>query len=184
MQVTFTGRGLEITEAMKDFITEKLEKIPYIESATHINCEIGQEIAHKGTEKDFYIRLLITLPKAAVRMKKEGPEVYSLLDEMLPSIQKKLVQYKENSKKWEGSEQWPEAKVEEEQVDTSVSAVYANYVPKIKRKNITEMQPMSVSEAIERMELLDKSFFVFKDILTNSIAVVSKKGGSYELIST
>lgn len=180
MQVTFTGRGLEVTDAMKQFITEKLEKLPNTEAVLHTNCEVGQEVAHKGVEKDFYIRILVTLPKAVIRIKKEGPEVYALLDEMLPRIQKKMVQYKDNRHKWEGREIWPEATFNEN--DDSASAVYAGYEPKVRRKVVTEMPPMSIREAIERMELLDKSVYLFKDVQTGKVAVITRDAGNYEVL--
>lgn len=186
MQITFTGRGLEVTESMKQFITEKLMKVPHLDMALQVNCEVGQTVSHKGSEKDFYLRVLITLPKAVVRMRKEGAEVYSLVDEMFPSLQKKLVQYKENFRKWEGAEQWPESTVVEEYIvpDDSSSAVYAGYLPQVRKKILTEMPPMSVTEAIERMELMDRDFFVFREVQSSKIAVVARMAGGYELIMT
>lgn len=182
--IIFTGRNVDVTESMRQFITEKLEKVLYIESATSINCEVGQTMSHRGTEKDFYVRFLINLPRAQVRLKKEGPEVYPLVDEMMISLRNKMVQYKDNLKKWEGTEVWPESPVVEDAslLDDSASAVYAGYTPHIRRKVISEMAPMSVTEAIERMELLDKDYFVFKDIQSGKVSVVARKTGEYEVV--
>ena len=181
--ISFTGRGVEVTDSMKNFITEKLEKVPHIELATQANVEVGQTMAHKGTENDFYVRILLNLPRAILRMKKEGSEVYDLVDQMLPSLHQKMVQYKENFRKWEGAETWPETQVTEDiKEEESNSAMYAGYTPNVRRKVLTEMAPMSVTEAIERLELLDKQFFVFKDVQSGNIAVVSKKGANYEMI--
>jgi hypothetical protein len=84
------------------------------------------------------------LPKAVVRIKKEGAEVYPLMDEMLPSLHNKMVHYKDNFRKWEGAEAWPEAALTEDltaqqQADDSASAMYAGYSPKVRRKVVTEM---------------------------------------------
>lgn len=180
--VVFTGRGLDITPAMKEFITEKLEKLTYIDMALLIDCEVGQTVAHKGKKDDFYVRFLITVPKAAVRLKKNGPEVYSLVDFMMPMLQEKLVQYKENLRKWEGSEAWPEPTVVEAHSQADESSVYAGYVPKIRKKVLAELTTVSVTEAIERMELMDRDFYVFKDISSGKISIISKQGTGYELL--
>lgn len=182
--ITFTGRGVEITDAMKSFVEDRISKLLHIELATHVSCEIGQTTSHRGAAKDFYVRFLINLPKAQVRLRKDGPEVYALIDEMVLSLKKKMVQYKENFKKWEGAETWPEADLVEDASLQSddVSASYAGYTPKIRRKVIREMTPMSVTEAIERMELLDKDYFIFKDVQSSSIAIVARKGGEYEVV--
>lgn len=187
LPITYTGRGVEVTDPMKTYIEDKLLKIPHMELATSINLEVGKTVFHKGAEKDFYVRILITLPKAVVRMKKEGGDVYVLFDAMAPSLRGKLVHYKDNFRKWEGAESWPETAIvedvkEEATADDSSSALYAGYSPKIRRKVITEMAPMSVTEAIERMELLDKDFFIFKDVQSSKIAVVVKKGNEYEIV--
>ena len=187
LPITYTGRGVEVTDPMKEYIEDKLLKVPHIELATQINLEVGNTVFHKGADKDFYVRILITLPKAVVRMKKEGGDVYVLFDDMVPSLQEKLVHYKDNFRKWEGAETWPETAVvedvkEEAKLGDSSSAIYAGYVPKIRRKVITEIAPMSVTEAIERMELLDKNFFIFKDVQSGNIAVVVKNGSEYEMV--
>lgn len=185
--IVFTGRNVEVTDSIKEFITEKLDKIPNIDTATSMQVEVGQTVAHKGTADDFYVRILINLPRAVVRYKKDGEDVYKIFDSMLPSLHKKMVQYKENFRKWEGQESWPEMVIEEdfEKVkDDSASAVYASYEPTIRRKVLKEMSPMTVTEAIERMELLDKDYFVFKDVKTNGIAVVMRKNNGYEMVAT
>jgi len=187
LPITFTGRGFDVTDPIKKYVEDKLLKLPHIELATQIDLEVGKTVFHKGAAKDFYVRILITLPKAVVRMKKEGEDVYVLFDDMAPSLHEKLVHYKDNFRKWEGAETWPENAVvedvkEEAKLEDSSSAIYAGYVPKIRRKVITEMAPMSVTEAIERMELLDKDFFIFKDVQSGNIAVVVKNGSEYEMV--
>lgn len=187
LPITFTGRGVEVTDSIRQFVEDKLSKLPHIELVTQINVEVGKTVFHKGSESDFYVRILITLPKAVVRIKKEGAEVYPLMDEMIPSLHKKMVHYKDNFRKWEGAEAWPETVMTEDfaskqAADDSTSAMYAGYTPKVRRKVVTEMSPMSVTEAIERMELLDKEFFVYKDVQTGNVAVVAKKGEEYEVV--
>lgn len=188
LPIIYTGRGVEVTESMKNYIEEKLEKVPHMDSVTLVNIEVGKTVFHKGSEKDFYVRLLVTLPKAVLRIKKEGADVYVLFDDMMPSLHKKMVQYKDNFRKWEGAETWPETAVVEDTADketeSAASAIYAGYVPNVRRKVITEMPPMSVTEAIERMELLDKEFFIFKDVQSGNVAVVAKRNGEYEMIVT
>jgi len=54
----------------------------------------------------------------------------------------------------------------------------------IKQKHF-EVRPMDVEEAILQMNLLDHSFFVFRDITTESVSVVyRRKDGGYGLIMT
>ncbi len=185
LPIVYTGRNVELTDAMKSYIEDKLLKVPHIESATQIEAEVGHTQFHKGSEKDFYVRFLITLPKAVVRIKKEGEDVYVLVDDMMSSLHEKMVQYKDNFRKWDGAENWPETAVVEDAAavqDDSASAIYAGYTPKVRRKVITEMAPMSVTEAIERMELLDKDYFIFKDVQSGNIAVVVKHANDYEMV--
>ncbi|WKZ23890.1 MAG: ribosome-associated translation inhibitor RaiA [Candidatus Dojkabacteria bacterium] len=184
--ILFTGRNVEVTDSMKSYIEDKINKLPHVELATQISVEVGKTVFHKGADKDFYVRILMNLPKAVVRMKKDGGDVYVLVDDMMPSLHAKLVKYKDNFRKWDGAESWPEAAIVEDLAvtdhDESASAIYAGYVPPVRRKVIKEMPPMSVTEAIERMELLDKSLFIFKDVQSGNVAVVVKKDDEYEMV--
>ena len=54
----------------------------------------------------------------------------------------------------------------------------------VKRKNI-ELKPIDEEEAIIEMEMLGHSFFVYKDVETDSICVLYKrKNGNYGIIET
>ena len=56
-------------------------------------------------------------------------------------------------------------------------------LPKIERSKRFEVRPMSAEEAVMQMELLDHSFFVFRNDTTELINVVYKrKDGSFGLI--
>ena len=58
------------------------------------------------------------------------------------------------------------------------------YTKIVKRKNLV-LKPMDEEEAILQMELLGHSFFVFKNLDTDKIAVLYKrKDGQYGLIDT
>jgi len=185
LSINYSGRNVDVTDSIQEYTTAKLASLPHIDLATSVSVEVGQHVAHKGVSKDFYVRVLIVLPRAVVRVKKEGDDVYKIVDTMLSSLRAKLTKYKDHFRKWEGEESWPEIKIEENaryKHDPEVSAMYAGYEPPVRRKKLVIDHPMSVSEAVERMELLDKKYFIFRDISTSKLAVLARAEEDYELV--
>lgn len=184
--LSISGRGVEVTEAIKQYIEEKIQRINFIELSTAIHCEVSYAKGHRGADQDFAFRILVDMPSAVVRIRKEGKDLYALVDEVVDSADSKMVKYKDNLRKWEGSESWPEAQViadEAEQKSENIDAQYLNYKPQIRRKILAELSPISIEEALARMELLGKNYFLFKDISTGKLALLTFEEGEYLLVS-
>ncbi|WKZ30193.1 MAG: HPF/RaiA family ribosome-associated protein [Candidatus Dojkabacteria bacterium] len=183
-QVQFSARGMSITEGMKAHITEKLEKITYIDDALSVSCEVGKTVSHRGSDSDFYIKVLVSYPKAVIRVKKEGNDIYPIMDMIAEALQKKVNQYHDGKRKWEGQENWPKYDLVDEIVDDeSIEASkYATYTPAVRKKVISELAPITVSQAIEHLELLGKMFYLFKDIETGKLSVIYKDDAGYTLL--
>lgn len=183
-QIQFSARGMSITEGMKSYIIEKLEKITYIDDAITISCEVGKTVSHRGTDTDFYVKVLLHYPKAFIRVKKEGSDVYPIMDMIIEALQKKVNQYQDSKRKWDGQENWPQFDVVDESIndETLEARKYATYEPAVRRKIITDLSPMTVSQAIEHLELLGKTLYLFKDIETSKLSVIYKDDAGYTLL--
>mgnify|MGYP000246036646 CR=1 FL=1 len=180
----FSGKGVDLTESIKSYFLDKVKRVRYIELALVVDLEVGENISHKGVATDFYIRVLITLPKTLLRIKKVGEDVYKLIDEMVDNLEEKLKKYKDNLRKWEGSEPWPVRRIiEDADYKLDNDGNYSNYLTPVRRKYVEHTIPISVEEAIQRMELLGKEFFFFRNVEDNEYAVIYKENSGYVLLS-
>lgn len=190
MNVNITGRGVKITDPIRQKVEDMLAKHePLLKNATKIEVELSQIVSHAGVAKDQRVEVTISMPQAVVRVEEVGNDFYPIVDEIDPILRRRLVRYQENQNKWATAKSWRMVEKEqfEEELGTIDEDTYADPTdapPVITRyKQFSQNSPMHPAEAIERMELLGHEAFLFKNIETNRYAMVYRKvDGTYGLV--
>jgi len=185
--ITFSVRGTTLAERTRDQLSEKFQKAiqHFEESVISVDIEITEEASHRGVESDRTVRILVHVPKAVLRIKKRGSELFPVFDQAVDSLTDRLREYKESLKKWHQQASWIEAHVVPDVVDDPVVADnfhYVDYTPVVRVKEISGMPPMTISEAIFQMEMLGRVSFLFLNSTTGLTEMVYKEGGEYLLI--
>ena len=63
------------------------------------------------------------------------------------------------------------------------SQKYIDYKVKVRRKNLVEMAPISVQEAVQHLELLELPAYLFRNVDNgNQIQMIYKENGEYVLV--
>ncbi len=172
MKFTITGRNLEVTEGLKDSITDKLGKLDrYFTSDTEINVTLSVE---KDRQK---IEVTIPVKGTVIRSEQTSSDMYVSIDLVEEVIERQLKKYK---KKLIAKNQGT-ANLRKEFVERS-EILEAEDVNIIRTKQV-EMKPMFPEDACIQMELLGHNFFMFRNAATDAVCVVYKrKGGTYGMI--
>jgi putative sigma-54 modulation protein len=163
MQVIITGRNLEITSAIRNYITKKMGKLERFKQEI-IKAEVVLEVQRN------WKRVEVTLKGDGflARGEKRANDMYTAIDAVVNKLEKQLKRFKEKSqKKARGEMPAPEKE------------------PLIVRRKTVSLKAMSEQEAVEQMELLGHDFFLFINSADEKTSLVYKrKGGGYGLIST
>jgi putative sigma-54 modulation protein len=131
---------------------------------------------------------VIILKNGTIRCEEKGTDLYGLVDKTHDTLKVKVEKYKD---KLTDHIHDKEAVIEqyEEDSDDRYSTILihesvSGYAPKIaKRKAYSDNRPLHPAEAIEQMEMLGHTSFLFKNIETNKYAMVYKRDdGDYGLI--
>jgi putative sigma-54 modulation protein len=185
--VQISGDGLDLTDAIREYIDEKLTKYENIfEVATNIRVECSEHVAARGVDKDFKVEVLMNLPRTQARVEKKGADLYAAIDEATDVLVRKVKKYKDKLRQWEGKAPWkaiePEEELEVEEPDED-DWYFTNYVPKVvRRKKIQNCTPMEEAEAIERMEMLGYDSFLFKNKEGLYCMIYKRKRGGYGIV--
>ena len=142
-KIQFFAKGMDLTESIKEYILEKLAKLNNKDLVESINVEVGQTIAHRGVNKDFYVKFLLKVPNVYIRVKKVGDDLYKLIDEAVDVLVSKLERYVDDLHKWQGKEEWPEISTYTDDSSSTYTPVDV-YSPVVRKKKITNMTPISV----------------------------------------
>ena len=174
MKYNIRGEKVEITEAIKSYIVEKIGKLEkYFDNFEDIEANVVIKI--RGKEQ----KMEITIPTAqfTLRSEESHSDLYAAIDLTVDKLERQIRKNKTkiNSKIRKNLIQ---------NFDVVLEDTFEEEAKVIKRKKI-DMKPMDEEEAILQMEMLGHSFFVFNNVDTECVCVLYlRKDGNYGLIET
>lgn len=197
MQVSFTFRNVDSSDALKDYAQEKLERInKYFPDPIKVHVVFSQQRGYL-----FDVDVQITLHNGLVVKGDEATEdMHSSIDLVMAKIERQLRRFKDRIRDHK-PQQGPHrhvmhrvvsmtpatsAETAESTTPTPVQvAPSAKSSPRVIREQKFVAVPMTVEEAIMRMNLQHDPFLVFHNVLTHEINVVYRRNDeTYGLIET
>ena len=170
MNYKLISKNLEVTPAMEDMLAKKLSKLDrFFATDTAATVFMGMQ---KNRAK---LEITVPVKNGSIRSEQTGPDIYSLMDDAVDSMEKQLKKYRSklidfyqsgNGKVYEPIGEAEEAPIQ------------------IVRTKRFAVKPMSPEEAILQMNLLGHNFFVFRNTDdAHTICVVYRRNsGGYGLI--
>ena len=171
MKYLIRGEKVQVTDSIKDYIQEKLSKMDkYLDNPENVEAKILIKV--KGVEQR--VEVTIQTKGYFLRAEESHSDLYAAIDLIIDKLERQFRKYK--TKLLDKSRQ--------ENIQDSFDIEEAVEEEIVKRKKIY-LKPMDEEEAIVQMELLGDTFFVFKNIETDTICVIYKRhDGNYGLIET
>ena len=160
MRYTISGKNIEVTEALKNVVTEKLGKLErYFTPETEIIVTMSVE---KERQK---IEVTIPVKGNIIRSEQVSNDMYVSIDLVEEVIERQLRKYKNKIiDKHQGGGNFRKEFIEKEVKDEEEV--------KIIRTKQFGMKPMYPEDACVQMELLGHNFFVFRNAETEEVNVV------------
>lgn len=175
MKLNIRGDKLEITDAIRDYVEDKLGRLDKYFKDGDINANVLLKV--KGNRQ--IIEVTVPTDKYILRSEEEHNDLYAAIDLVVDKLEGQIRKNKTKLKK-----QNIDNKYKDFNFDYELDEDEENNDVIVKHKEI-EMKPMDSEEAILEMELLGHSFFVYKDVDTGNVNVLYKrKDGNYGLIET
>jgi putative sigma-54 modulation protein len=175
MKIIFKGKHIEVTDAMRNYIEKRLNKIE-----RHFD-HILEVIVTLSVEKNRQIvEATLQASRALIRAEEETDDMYTSIDKVADKLERQIQKYKEKyfQKPHPSSER--KGLVNE---GVNVEDSESDKIAKIVRTKRFAIKPMSVEEAAMQMNLLGHNFFVFANDNTNKVNVLYKrKDGNFGLI--
>ena len=171
MKYLISGEKIQFTDSIKSYIEEKLSKMDkYLDNPENVEAKILIKV--KGVEQR--VEVTIQTKGYFLRAEESHSDLYAAIDLIIDKLERQFKKYK--TKLLDKSRQ--ENIKEDFDIDDTIEEEI------VKRKKIY-LKPMDEEEAIMQMELLGHTFFVFKNIETDTICVIYKRhDGDYGLIET
>ena len=172
MEIIIRGDKIEITDSMKDYLKEKLQRLDkYLEQPEEVRATVVVKVnGHRQI-----VEVTIPLRNFIIRSEEMQEDFYAAVDKAIDVMERQIRKNKTRIKAKEAK-----TKIDFSMIDIEEEEEPNNKI--IKRKTV-EVKPMDEEEAILQMELLGHQFYLFKNSDTNKEAVVYKrKNGGYGLM--
>ncbi len=171
MNITISGKNLEVTDGLRAAINDKLSKLErYFTPETEIIVTLSVE---KERQK---IEVTIPVKGSIIRSEQVSNDMYVSIDLVEEVIERQLRKYKNKIvDKHQSGGNFQKAYMENDYME--------NEDIQIIRTKKFDIKPMYPEDACVQMELLGHNFFVFCNAETDEVNVVYKrKGNTYGLI--
>ncbi len=180
MQITVTGRHMELTPTLKDHVQSKVNKLnKYLENILEAHVVLSVEKYRHIAE------ITIHLDGVNINSKGETNDMYASIDQVMEKIERQITKRK-------SKQQTPSNRKEniDQELSNNLSAVEEKksleaekIAGRIVKSLKFEPKPMSPSEAVLQLNVSQDQFLVFANSSTNVINVVyKKKDGDFGLI--
>ena len=170
MDVIVRGKNVEITDALRDYVTKKINKMAklvdhYAVVTAHVvlSVEKGRHI----------VEVTIPLEGYLLRAEQSHSDMYASIDLVVDKLERQYRKYKTRERK----------KVTHESNNVPKSAEAPELLPNVVRRKTFPVKPMTLDEALLQMYLLGHDFFAFTNVETDSINVLYRRhDGDYGLL--
>ena len=183
MNITVTGRGIEVTPAMRSYVEEKLQ------AATNVfdipmESEVVLRVEHNPSNPvPQVVEITVRVKGAVVRVSEAAADMYAAIDLAADRVSRHLRKYKTRvvDRRQRGAGAAPEAGEVDlgELIETPASSEPEEESDEILREKLIEFTELSVDQAILQTDLLGHDFFVFTNKDTGDVNVIyhRKDGG-------
>lgn len=182
MKLVIQGKNIDITEGLREYISQKIDRaVSHYESLTQ-EVDVNLSVARNPRISDRQAaEVTIYANGAVIRAEEKSDNLYASIDLVSDKIARKLRKFKE--KKTSKTPIKTSIAVENITVPLpNANAVPVLPPPVIRNKYFT-MNPMTVDDAIEQLDLVDHDFFVFRNQSNGQINVIYQRNhGGYGLI--
>ena len=168
IKYSIRGENLEVTEAIRNYVVSKLEKIEkYFQPEQELDARVNLKVYREKTAK-----VEVTIPLGSITLRAEdiSQDMYGSIDLVTDKIERQIRKNKTNI------ERKNKNKVATSQLFTDALVEDANVVqPKVVRSKQIDLKPMDLEEALLQMDLLGHDFFIYVDVEDQTTNVLYRR---------
>ncbi len=176
MKFTFTEKKVSLPKSLRGYAEKKVGKLErYFKTEPEANLVFSVEREQNKVE------LTIRAGSTILRVSESTSDMFASVDAAVTSMERQLRKHKTRLEKRLRQDAFVRA-AEEDEPSTLVPDEEEREFEVVRTKRFS-IKPMTVDEAILQMDLLDHTFFAFKNEDNGAFAVVYKRNnGGYGLI--
>ena len=187
MKLVIQGKNIEITDAIREYVNQKIEKaVSHFQSLTtevdiHLSVARNPRINPKQTAE-----VTIYANGSVIRAEESTESLYASIDLVADKIARQLRKFKEkrHDNKTQSSAKTVTVVDEHPVVADLIGDRTPELPAEVVRTKYFAMPPMTVQQALEQLQIIDHDFYMFRNAETGEINVLyeRKTHGGYGVI--
>ena len=188
MKLVIHGKNIEITDAIREYVHQKIEKaVNHFQNITnevdvHLSVARNPRITTKQAAE-----VTIYTNGNVIRAEESSENLYASIDLVADKIARQLRKYKERRQNKKNQPLVSNEVVPPEAVVPVVKDLIGDRTPELPnevvRTKYFAMPPMNVTEALEQLQMIDHDFYMFLNSETDEINVIYERNhGGYGVI--
>lgn len=191
MKIIIEGKNIDLTQAIKDYVNEKLARLQHHFEQIIKGHEVKVKLSvlkNPRIKNNNITEVTIFLDKQIIRSEEAREDMYASIDLVVDKLDRQIQKYKAKHYR---SYQHKERTIPNQDINGSLlqseKTDNSNNKHKLSGKIIKtkkfRLHPMSPEEAVEQLDLISHDFYVFINSGTNQInTIYLRKDGNYGLI--
>lgn len=197
VKLILQGRNIKLTDNVKKYAEEKVGKAirnhSYLVREVDVRFSLRGGEFGKGPKTSRCEVTLYTKRHGVVRAEEDAGTLYRSIDLVSAIVKRKLRKIKEKETDYRRHMRDPELLImendyeylssEEEEEEEEEVEREGDFINEIVRTKYFDMPPLTVTEAIEQLEMVDHDFYGFRNEETGQVNILYKrKAGGYGII--
>ena len=180
MQLIITGKNMEVSEPLKEYVEKKIGKLTrYLPTIDEVHVELSVEKVKSNLQRQV-VQVTMRSNGTILRAEERSADMLAAVDSVRDKLQRQMERFKER----------PVRKRKRARAEAAASPAVEppapleeEVFPRIVRTKRFSVTSMTEEEAIEQMELLGHDFFIFYNPTTASMNVVyRRRDGNYGVL--
>ena len=195
MEITIHGDGIRVSEALEQYTRSKVDKLDrYLPNIMHVGVELSIIRTHRGADLAI-AQITVQHTRGAILRAEEKMDIDNrdtirfAINKAVDKLHRQIDRFKSKrkSKNQKVRDRYRATVAELDMAESSpeftADADETTPPTEIFRRKQVEMMPMNEDEAIEQLELLDHSFYLFMNADTAEINVLYRRdSGGYGIL--
>ncbi len=187
MDIKIHGRNVDISNDIQSYVDKKFNRLSrHLPQMMDATAEIKRTSSRAGDDR-IAVQITLTVKGQVLRAQRRGSTVREAVDTAVDVMDRQIRRYK--GRRYRSNQQrkslrdLPDGLVPEPDEEAPSPDEMEDMPIKVVRRKRFPMVSMTVDDAIAEMELLNHSFYLFRNMETGSYSVVyQREDGDYGLI--
>ncbi|MDQ7002883.1 MAG: ribosome-associated translation inhibitor RaiA [Ghiorsea sp.] len=173
MQVSITGRHVDLTEPLKAYVNDKLGHLKHsFDHVVDVHVVLTVEKYRQRCEINMAANGIV------IHAKHETDDMYAAIDGVVDKLNRQLKRYRAKLQRHQGSKRKTSMKLRENALDVAHESdeLTEEYTPNTLTAEVVDVQVMSMDDAVMTMELSEKdNVLLFTNEKTGKLNALTRK---------